>query len=358
MSAKQKKRDRKSPSLAGNKGVQAAPTPEPIPVNPQPATLSLPDVPATLQEIEAKLESKTIAYYLHEGAQINDDAMAPLYKQLRAIGKQKRLNLFIQSRGGATETPWKIIEMFRSFCEYFAVLVAYRAHSAATHVALGANEIVMTAFAELGPVDPYRTHPLLPTDSDGKPVSISVQDMKHCISFIKREAETPYTPEALAQLFAAMFEKIHPLAMGAIEQSYALSQIISEKALATHMDAERDKEKIRKIAQALLDDYKSHRFQIGRSEARKLGLPVVDADLETENLLWRLYEIYSQSETTTAVPVPNARGRFHKIVGHIDSVVKRFAHVGLFEEERPGFFKPVGGAWQETSLPHQSGRAT
>lgn len=358
MSAKHKKRDRKFPTLAGNKGGQAAAKPEPISANPQPTALSLPDVSATLQEIEAKLKSKMIAYYLHEGAQINDDAMIPLYRQLQSIGKQKRLNLFIQSRGGATETPWKIIEMFRNFCEYFAVLVAYRAHSAATHVALGANEIVMTTFAELGPVDPYRTHPLLPTDSDGKPVSISVQDMKHCVSFIKREAETPYTPEALAQLFAAMFEKIHPLAMGAIEQSYALSQIISEKALATHMDAERDKEKISQIAQILLNDYKSHKFQIGRSEARKVGLPVVDADLEMENLLWRLYDIYSQSETTAPAPIPNDRGRFHKIVGHIDSVVKRFAHVGLFEEERPGVFKPFGGAWQEIGSPHQSGTAT
>ncbi len=53
----------------------------------------------------------------------------------------------------------------------------------------------------------------------GRDTLASVQDMKHCISFIKREAEMPYTPEVLAQLFAAMFEKIHPLAMGATEQS-------------------------------------------------------------------------------------------------------------------------------------------
>jgi len=358
MAAKRKRQGKKSPITAGGKGGQPMVLPDSTPPSQQVATLPLPDVSQVLREIEAKLESKVIAYYLNEGAQINDDAMIPLYKQLQAIGNQKRLNLFIHSRGGATETPWKIIEMFRNFCEYFAVLVAYRAHSAATHIALGANEVVMTAFAELGPVDPYRTHPLLPTGPDDKPISISVQDMKHCISFIKREAEMPYTPEALAQLFAAMFEKIHPLAMGAIEQSYALSQIISEKALATHMDTEKDKEKIREIAQTLLDGYKSHRFQIGRLEARKLGLPVVDADPEVGNLLWSLYELYSQSETASPTPVPNARGKFRKIVGYIDSVAKRFAHMGLFEEEKPGFFKAVGGAWEEISLPPQSGMTT
>jgi hypothetical protein len=316
----------------------------------QPASaLTLPDVSQLLRDLETKLESKVITYYLHEGAQINDDAMVPLYKQLRVIGKQKRLNLFIHSRGGATEAPWKVIEMFRNFCEYFVVLIPYRAHSAATHIALGANEIVMTAFAELGPVDPYRTHPLLPVGPDNNPVSISVQDMKHCVSFIKREADIPYTPEALAQLFAAMFEKIHPLAMGAIEQSYALSQIISEKALATHMDAEKDRAKITEIATTLLDGYKSHRFQIGRTEARKLGLPVVDADSQMEDLLWNLYELYSQLEHIPPTPIPNVRGKFQKLVGHIDSLSKRFTHVGIFSEEQPGTLKAIGGSWEERS---------
>lgn len=323
--------------------------PSSTPTSQQASALSLPDVSQMLRDLEAKLESKVITYYLHEGAQINDDAMVPLYKQLRAIGKQRRLNLFLHSRGGATEAPWKVIEMCRNFCEYFVVLIPYRAHSAATHIALGANEIVMTAFAELGPVDPYRTHPLLPIGPDNKPVSISVQDMKHCVSFIKREADIPYTPEALAQLFAAMFEKIHPLAMGAIEQSYALSQIISEKALATHMDAEKDRDRITEIASTLLDGYKSHRFQIGRTEARKLGLPVVDADSQMEDLLWSLYESYSRLEQLSPTPVTGARGRFQKLVGHIDSLSKRFTHVGLLNEEQPGIFKAIGGFWEERS---------
>lgn len=312
---------------------------------------SLPDIAGVLSEIEEKLKSKVITYYLHEGAQINDDAAVSLYKQLRAIGTKERLNLFIHSRGGATETPWKIIEMFRNYCKYFCVLIAYRAHSAATHIALGANEIIMTSFAELGPVDPYRTHPLLPVGPDEKPVSISVQDMKHCITFLKREADKPYTPEALAQLFSAMFEKIHPLAIGAIEQSYALSEIISVKALSTHMDPEKDKEKIEGIAKTLLDDYKSHRFQIGRLEAKRLGLPVTDADDAMESLLWRLYEAYNGLEGTKPVPIPNNPKKYNKILGHIDSGVKRFAHVAILEEEKPGVFKPISGMWKEMNMP-------
>lgn len=345
MSAKRKKKDkRRISSISGGREKQIMTTSNDE-VSKQ--SSSLPDISDIIKQIEDKLKSKVITYYLQEGAQINDDAMVPLYKQLMAIGKQERINLFVHSRGGATETPWKIIEMFRNFCKFFCVMVAYRAHSAATHVALGANEIIMTSFAELGPVDPYRTHPLLPKGADEKPISISVQDLKHCVSFIKREADIPYTPDALAQLFSAMFEKIHPLAAGAIEQSYALSQIISEKALSTHMDPEKDGEKIKKIADTLLNDYKSHKFQIGRLEAKRIGLPVVEADDDLEELLWKLYESYNQLETLVPKAIPQQSGKFQKIIANIDSMVKRFACVAIFEQDKTGAFKSISGSWRE-----------
>ncbi|MBU0734226.1 MAG: hypothetical protein KKG10_08760, partial [Proteobacteria bacterium] len=44
--------------------------------------------------------------------------------------------------------------MLREFCEKLAVLVPFRAHSAGTTLALGADEIVMGPLGELGPVDP------------------------------------------------------------------------------------------------------------------------------------------------------------------------------------------------------------
>ena len=51
------------------------------------------------------------------------------------------------------------------------------------------NEIVMTPFASLGPIDPSRTHPLLPT-REGAPEAepISVHDMRHAMQFIKEAA--------------------------------------------------------------------------------------------------------------------------------------------------------------------------
>ena len=55
--------------------------------------------------------------------------------------------------------------------------------------------------------------------TDATLAAISVQDMRHAMQFIREAAgtdkEMPYTPEAMAEIFSALFDKIHPLAIGA-----------------------------------------------------------------------------------------------------------------------------------------------
>ena len=226
-------------------------------------------------KIQKLRKSKLLIFVCGENTFIKDDISFQIFDLLRELGKVDRIDMLINSRGGQTEVPGKLVPLIRSYCEFFGVLVPYRAHSAATHIALGANEIVMGPMSELSPVDPSRQHPLLPQDKEGNPIRISVQDLKHVVDLLKREGpEESYTPEALATIFAAMFEYVHPLAMGAIEQSYALAKIISEKLLATHMDAENDGEKIEAIASELSDGFKAHNDLIGWREAQGLGLPV------------------------------------------------------------------------------------
>src|SRR3954447_23860371 len=109
-----------------------------------------------------KLRGHPVISYVLTGAQLADEQMLHLYEHLRRLGKQDHLSLFLSSRGGATEVPWKIISLIRSYTKKFSVLVPYQAHSAATLTALGADEIVMTPMSELGPIDPIRAHPLIP----------------------------------------------------------------------------------------------------------------------------------------------------------------------------------------------------
>jgi ClpP class serine protease len=77
-----------------------------------------------------------------------------MFEHLRSIGPQKRLALYLYSHGGAMEAPWKIVTMLREFCDELYVIVPYRAQSAATMIAIGADKIHMSKKGELGPIDP------------------------------------------------------------------------------------------------------------------------------------------------------------------------------------------------------------
>jgi len=277
---------------------QNVPAARPAPIQqgiPTPGgTVKLPPPSETLtliQEIERIRESRVITFFAYPDVIVRGDIPLQLYAQLRRIGRVPKIDLFIHSTGGESEVPWRIITLIRNFCKEFRVLIPFMAYSAATHIAMGADEIVMGDMSELGPVDPARAHPLLPKEND-QPLLISVQDLRHCIEFLKREGGE-YTPESLATIYSALFDKVHPLALGAIEQSYALARLISEKALGTHMNPETEKEKIARIVNAFSDGFFSHNYRIGWKEAKDLGLPITYTNDNLWEAMWKLYEHYA-----------------------------------------------------------------
>ena len=263
-----------------------------------PAGPSPPNDKASLDTILTKMETlrghSAIVYWTTGLARLSIAAELPLFDQLQKCGKQSALDLILYTNGGDTEAPWRFVSMIREFTDKLSVLIPHRALSAGTVTALGADEIVMTPLSVLGPIDPSRRHPLLPIrDGAKQPDPISVQDMRHAMHFIREAAPNDptftYTPEAMARIFEALFNKIHPLAIGAIEQSYALAKLIGKKCLSTHM---KDDE-IDTIVNKLCDDYKSHQYQISRREAKELGLKVIDASAPLEGVLLELLAFYS-----------------------------------------------------------------
>lgn len=257
-------------------------------------------VDAVLERLEQERQHPAIVYWTTQLAKISVAAELPIYDQLRIIGPQDTIDLVLFTNGGDTEAPWRLISVLREFCNRLAVLVRHRALSAGTVLSLGADEIVMTPLSTLGPIDPSRTHPLLPRREGAiEAEPISVQDMRHAMQFIKEAAGsgdqvgTPYTPAALAKIFTALFDKIHPLAIGAIEQSYALAKLIAKRCLGTHMTGADAEGEINRIVDTLCDDYKSHAYQISRREARQIGLKVHDASPTVDAILTDLLKLYT-----------------------------------------------------------------
>lgn len=311
-------------------------------------------VPQAIMAIEKLRESKVVTLMLAEGVLLKDEICQPLYTQLRRLGKVERLDLFLSSRGGQSEIPYRIVTLLRGFAKHLGILIPYRAHSAATHIALGGDEIIMGDMSELGPTDPKRSHPLLPSDpyhAQKRPLSISVQDLRQLMGFVKKEAQTQLTPDQMVAIYQALFQQVHPLALGAIEQSYALSKQITELVLRTRPNPP-DDDAITEISNLLSDHYRSHLLLIGWREAKEvLKLPVVYEDGVLWDRMWELYSIYDQLFSTLAkgeaqVGKSKKPGAVRPAI-FIDTVLSGVREQEFLVQEEEGPLQIIAARWVE-----------
>jgi Serine dehydrogenase proteinase len=203
------------------------------------------------------------------------------------------LDLFLVSNGGEGTVPWRLVSLFREFADRFAVLIPYRAYSAATLLALGADEIVMHPFGELGPIDPTVSNEYNPTDPNGgQRLGISVEDVTAYVNFVKTSVGITHEDE-LVKALEALVAKVHPLALGNVERFISQSRMIARKILRTHMKEE-DQRVIDDIVENMASKLFFHGHPINRREARdELHLKVADDPApELETLLWALYRDY------------------------------------------------------------------
>jgi len=203
------------------------------------------------------------------------------------------------------------------------MLLPYRAYSAATMLALGADEIVMHPFAEMGPIDPTVSNDFNPIDpSTQQKIGISVEDVKAYISFVKESVGIRHEDE-LVKALEILAQKVHPLALGNVERFVAQSRMITRKILLTHMSEETSKHEIDETIETLASKLYFHGHPINRREARvELGLKVLEnVPPNLETAMWKLYRdfdvelrnqdafdpmslIYNQF-ATILVPAPN-----------------------------------------------------
>ena len=127
------------------------------------------DTKSLIQQIEGLRNSRVITYLTSDrqgpvNARIAGDIIPIISKQLRTIGKTPNIDLFLYSTGGDTMVPWRLVSMIREYCDKFSVLIPYKAHSAATMISLGADEILMTDLSEISPIDPSTANIFNPQD--------------------------------------------------------------------------------------------------------------------------------------------------------------------------------------------------
>lgn len=254
-----------------------------------------------IRKIEEQRSSKVIAYLTsirpNVSAHMSEDAIREFADHLLKFPTKPipRLDLFLCSNGGSSTVPWRLVSLFREFAEEFNVLLPYRAYSAATLLALGADSIIMHPFAEMGPIDPTVVNEFNPTDpTSGRRIGISVEDVKAYLNFIKSTVGITHEDE-LVKTIEILVERVHPLALGNVERFLSQSRMVARKILLTHMDVT-ETHRIDEIIETMASKLYFHGHPINRREARNELKLKVSADLpaELESTLWKLYVCYEE----------------------------------------------------------------
>ena len=262
------------------------------------------DKKSLIQQIEKLRKSRVVTYLTSDrpgpvNAHVAMDIIPIISKQLQTIGKTTNIDLFLYSTGGDTMVPWRLVSMIREYCNKFSVLVPYKAHSAATMIALGADEIVMSDLSELSPIDPSTANVFNPQDPQNpqNKIPISVEDVMAYFDLAKNKFGIK-SDEELVLIFNKFVEanpQIHPLALGNINRMHNLIRILAKRLLKSHKMPIKE-EAIEKIVNYFTEKLYSHQYFIGRKEAKDdLGLKaVVSADDELSKTMTELYEEYAK----------------------------------------------------------------
>ncbi len=191
-----------------------------------------------IKAIEKKRNSRVIAYITNDrigcSVPILGEVVPKLHEHILSIPKEERknLDLFLYSRGGDSDTPWTIVSMLREYTDSgkFGVLIPFRAHSAATVIALGADEIVMTKKAELGPIDiTLSAGPHNPVDSGtGQRLPVSVEDVMGYFALLKT---IDISEDEKTRAFEIISTQVNPLALGTVSRLYEQTKLVAKRML-------------------------------------------------------------------------------------------------------------------------------
>jgi ClpP class serine protease len=252
-----------------------------------------------IEKIEGLRGSRVLAYVTGDrapiAAQIGDDAVRPIYDHLREMGHVERLDLFLYSRGGAIDIPWRKVTALRAVAGEWNALIPFRANSAATLLALGADKIVMGPQGELGPIDPIMNIQRVvsgPGGGEGTFVqeSINVEDVMAYIKFVKDRAGLS-DQAALAGSLTKLTERLDAVVLGSAHRTHSHIRDVARRMLLSRKEPPSE-QAMAAVVETLAERVYAHGHAIGRKEADEIGLPVEAAQGELDASLWDLLRAY------------------------------------------------------------------
>lgn len=269
------------------------------------------------KELEKLRKSRVVAYVTGDRpgmqSQINNDVIDLIGDHLDALFPAKKISLILHTLGGNTMAAWNLVNMLRMFCDELEIIVPARARSAGTLMCLGADTVLMTKQATLGPIDPSLNGPLNPQIPGASPESrapVSVEAVRGYIEMAKQDFGIKGSAD-MTSVLKDLSQKVHPLVLGSIFRTRSQIQTLARELLKSQV---KDANKTKKIIDFLCSDSGSHDYTINRREARQLGLNIENPTQKTYEVLKSWMEsVRTELELATPFDAHGKLGQNQKV---------------------------------------------
>jgi hypothetical protein len=263
---------------------------------------------ATQKPNPIKIAASVLAQQLNTDVFLyNADIVRPsdqeLFDCMRCMRRRENVTLILVTEGGDADAGYRIARCLQDNYAKFTCIVAGYCKSAGTLVAVGANELVMSDAAELGPLDVQMAkRDELGEWQSGLTVTSAIQAIyersftafEHFFLTIKRRsmnrvtfrAATDIAARLTSGLFAPMLEHIDPMHVG---EAFRATAIALHYGLRLDLKAKNleDEESLND----LITGYPAHGFVIDRNEAQGLFKNVRPPNEVEQTLLTALGEL-------------------------------------------------------------------
>lgn len=206
------------------------------------------------------------------GSSITLEDMAAMMEACKDMGNGP-LDLLLHSPGGSPEATDSIVKYLRKQFSEIRVFVPLAAMSAATMLALAADEIVMGKHSQLGPIDPQ-----LITQQGAIPVRAILDQ------FERAKKECSADPSVLGA-WMPMLQQYGPALLEQCENAEQLAKRLVKQWLREYMfkgdtNKQRRAKKARKVADFFGEHHihRSHSLGIDREQARLRGVKITDLE--------------------------------------------------------------------------------
>jgi hypothetical protein len=225
-----------------------------------------------------KLAGYCCIYLLNVNGNINTFDLDQIYAALRDGNPKKEHDvlLFLLSSGGSIEPAYQISKLCKSFAKSkFVVAIPRQAKSAATLIAIGADEIHMSKLGQLGPIDPQLGGlPALGVAQALKSIASLSQDFPGSAEMFARYLRLALTVEQIGYC-----DRISESAC-----QYAERLLLTKPLLAKAAQS---------IAKELVYEYKHHGFVIDFDEAQNhLGSSWLMTDTTEIHAAEEIYKLF------------------------------------------------------------------